>query len=283
MDGNYTPPASYAAEPKTRPAPEGHESPYRNWRLYTEYKEIIKADKETWPPSFVLLQDWHINAVIEAGIGMRESSRLWPADFNSAGAPQRLRSQRGRAAKLKNGRTGLLHYAVVSAGSAPYQLHGDEGGKDLSVPTKHDDDTLMLGRVYHGSPCIIQKDFRPYAVELLHGVEIARFPPGKIPVHQKLTPLSRKSLNAAAIAQKALEMSELGDTSDALIDSPTPLNKSSGLNTTKTGKGKSRAIWHSCAFTSLHLHPKLLGPAGTREPGKPDLKIAAKDKQSRSE
>ena len=150
------------------------------WKLYWSYHDIDKEDESTWPPANVLLQDWHIWKIAEAGLFVRDRQR-WKADFAAEGWVRLNRKPKGRAAKVREGST--YHYVVLGG---TYQLHGDEGGlAPYHKADKYDKGSKM--KMSMGDECRIQDDFVPHKMELEGGTFMCRYPAGEAPRQKKAT------------------------------------------------------------------------------------------------
>ena len=149
------------------------------WPMYQSYQKIVKTDESTWPPTNVVLQDWHVCKIIEAGITNKEKQQHWRGDFGAEGLPRSTRAPKGRAAKIDvNGKT---HYVVIGSF---YQLHGDEGG-DLPF---HKGDKYEKGNKTTLSPgdlCRVQEDYEPAKAELTGGTYEYRYPADEAPSEKK--------------------------------------------------------------------------------------------------
>ena len=158
------------------------ESAFSTWHMYQDYQAISKTDESTWPPMNVVLQDWHIWKILEAGIPGKARGQRWKADFGTVGILRGGRTPRGRPAK-QAADDGKLHYVVVWSF---YQLQGDEGG-DMPY---HKGDGWDKGvgnktALSDGDVCRIQDDFVPTKAELTHGIYEARYPAGEAPSDKK--------------------------------------------------------------------------------------------------
>ena len=191
-----------AIEKGKRPTVDDENSPFKRWSLYSEFSlNIDKKDLSTWPPQYVILQDWHVWKVMDSGIPKATCHLYWPGDFNNNGMPYATRKQKGRAAKVQNNE--VWRYVIVFGvgGNPTYQLHGDEGTRDLEVSPKESSATTDA-RWYAGARCLIQDDFAPSEEELLRGVKVSRYPKGRAPGH-KVIPDKRRGAEGKTRAPKA--------------------------------------------------------------------------------
>ena len=151
-----------------------------NWKLYWSYHDVDKSDESTWPPANVILQDWHILKIVEAGLFVKDRQR-WKADFAAEGWVRLNRKPKGRAAKIKDGTTN--HYVVLGG---VYQLQGDEGGLFPYHKAERYDKGSKV-KVSLGDVCRIQDDFVPHKIELEGGTFMCRYPAGEAPRQKKAT------------------------------------------------------------------------------------------------
>ena len=141
---------------------------YWRWPLYNDFKEILKDSKESWPPAFVNLQDWHILQICRADIAYRQCCALWPGDFNSKGVIHTRRKPKGRAGKVMY--NGSRHYALVCS---DYQLSGDEAGQVVILLPPNTDAPAgpqLRTTIGIGQRCEVQQEFAPDLEELQYGM-----------------------------------------------------------------------------------------------------------------
>ena len=144
---------------------------YWQWPLYNDFKEIRKDVKESWPPAFVNLQDWHILQICRADIAGRQCNSLWPADFKVKGIVHARRKPKGRAGKVMY--AGKFHYAVVCDN---YQLSGDEASQVVIQLPPNADAPANQPRtsIGTGQLCEVQEEFSPQLDELQYGMFTSR-------------------------------------------------------------------------------------------------------------
>lgn len=145
--------------------------PYWKWPLYNDFKEIRKETKESLPPPYVNLQDWHILQIHYAGVSGNLCGKLWPADFNSSGVVRKNRKPKGRAGKVRYG--GAFHYAVVFG---DYQLSGDEASQVVVLLPPNTDaiPNQLRTTIGTGQLCEAEEEFEPTFEELRHGMYTSR-------------------------------------------------------------------------------------------------------------
>ena len=156
---------------------ESSNCPYHAWPLYNNFKPITKGDRNSWPPAFVNLQDWHVFKILQAGIPTKDCNTRWPADFLGTGRVSEHRNPKGRAAKMDM--NGVLYYVVLSNN---YQLSGDEGSQAVTLipPIEGTAEKRKRDAFTMGQDCEVQNDFVPSTAELKDGTLISRLPKGAL-------------------------------------------------------------------------------------------------------
>lgn len=228
-------PEDVVVAPKTRPALDSNNGPYKDWPMFNDSAmNIKKNDPASWPPKNVLLQDWHLWKILESGISKPNRHKFWPADFNTVGLPHPKRKPKGRAAKIQDPESHEWFYVLVASINGPYQLHGDEGGSEPYTFPKDEDAAKDL-KSSRGSKCRIQIDYIPSDTELLHGVKVSRYSLNQVPASVVVaTPKRRKS------NQGASETAEDGLVAKAKKQTNAPSKKrlSASASKDKNTKGK---------------------------------------------
>lgn len=184
FDLNTTAPPETRDERKWPKYVEKKSCAYMNWPLYNQYHHIEGRSQVTWPPANVLLQDWHIAAILKAKIGVKTVREKWKADFDSNGHLITNRTPRGRAAKAQD-ENGTWFYEVTCTN---YQLSGDEGIRRddgpqswMVGPLRGALKTGKRSDLERGQICEIQEDFKPTKAEIIFGTLEKRRPDQKLP------------------------------------------------------------------------------------------------------